>query len=73
MILEYSVLLVLFKLEDESLDVSGVDDKFAECRFDEDFIFYDRHGCWVELLMRHVEFLCWYCIGGRRKDLDPPS
>ena len=45
MILEYSVLLVLFKLEDESLDVSGVDDKFAECRFDEDFIFYDRHGC----------------------------
>ena len=35
-----SVLLGRFKLGDETLDVSGVDSKFTEFRYDGDSIFY---------------------------------
>ena len=43
----------------EFIAVYGVDTKFVECRSDEDFILYDGYECWVELVMRHVEFLFW--------------
>ena len=45
------------------------DCNFVECRYDEDLILYDRHEFWVELVMRHVKFLCWECLYGCRKDL----
>ena len=47
-----------FKIVYEVLDVYGVDPKILECRSDEDFILYDRNEFLVELLMRHVEFIC---------------
>ena len=38
-----SVLLGGFKFGDEDLDVSGVDTKVSECRYDGYFIFDERH------------------------------
>ena len=58
MILGDSIWLGGFKLEDEVFDVYDVDAKYLECRYDEDFIMYDRHEWWVEIVMRHVEFFC---------------
>ena len=43
LILGDSVLLGGFKIGYEVLSVFGVDDKFVECRSDEDFILYGRH------------------------------
>ena len=43
LIIGYSVLLGVFKLGYDVLSAYDVDTKFAECRSDEDFIFYDRH------------------------------
>ena len=43
MILGDSIWLGGFKLEDEVFDVYDVDAKYLECRYDEDFIMYDRH------------------------------
>ena len=45
------------------------DCNFVECGYDENLIFYDRHKSQVELVMRHVKFLCWECLYGLRKDL----
>ena len=56
LILGYSVFLGEFKLGYEVLDVYGVDAKFVECIYDEDFILYDKLECLVELVMRHVGF-----------------
>ena len=58
-----------FEIWDEVLDVYGVDKKIVECRYDEDFMLYDRHEFWVELVMRNVNFPCWYCLDGCRNDL----
>ena len=44
-----------FKLEDGVLDVYGVDKTIVEYRSDEDFMLYDRHEFWVDILMRHVK------------------
>ena len=38
-----SVLLVGFQILDEVLGFFGVDEKFVECRYNEDFILYGRH------------------------------
>ena len=62
-------MLGIFELEDEALDVSGVDAKFLEWISDGEFIFYDRHEYWVDILMGNVEFLCWECLDGQIKDL----
>ena len=40
-----SLLLGVFELGDETLDVYCMDAKFSQCRSDGDFIFYDRHEC----------------------------
>ena len=47
-----------FKLEVDVLGVFCVDEKFVECRYDKEFILYDRHKFWVELFMIHVELIC---------------
>ena len=54
-----SILLGGLELLYDFLDVNGTDAKILEWRADEDFIFYDIHEWWVELVMRYVEFLCW--------------
>ena len=59
LILGYSVFLGGFELEVEVLDVFGVNNKFVEWRSDEDFIFYDRHEFWEEIVMRHVKLIWW--------------
>ena len=38
--IKYFMLFIEFKLGDETLDVSGVDSKFTEFRYDGDSIFY---------------------------------
>ena len=50
-------MLIGFKLGNEVFDVYGVDAKYLEYRFDEEFILYDRYECQVELVIRHVEYL----------------
>ena len=52
------VLLSVFKHGDRVLDVFDMDENILECRSDEDFILYDRHELWVDLVMIHVEFPC---------------
>ena len=47
-----------FELGDEALDVYGVEKQYIECRSDEDFMLYDRHGFWSELVMRYVKLPC---------------
>ena len=69
LIILYYVLLGWFKIGYYVLDVYGVGVKFVECRSEEDFILYDRHECWVELVMKHVELLCWKSLGGWEKYL----
>ena len=49
-----SVLLGGLELRDGVLGVFGVDDKFVECRSDENFIFYDRREFWLNIVMGHV-------------------
>ena len=72
MILGDSVLLGGSKPGDKLLYIYGMDSKFVEFRSGEDFIFYDRHECWVELVMRNIELLCWHFLGGKGKDLGTP-
>ena len=43
MILGDSILLGVFELGDDVLDVYGVDEKFVELVYDEDFILIHRH------------------------------
>ena len=72
MIIGESVLLGGLEPGDEVFDVYGVDAKYLECSSDEDSILYDRHECWVDILIGHIEFLCWKCIGGWSPDLVLP-
>ena len=47
-----------FELGDEVLDVYSLDKKYIECRYDEDFMLYDRHEFWVEPVMIHIKLPC---------------
>ena len=49
-----SVSLGVLKLGDEVLDFYGVDTNFLECRYDEDFVLYDRH----EVMSRACDKTC---------------
>ena len=57
LIIGESVLLCGFKLGDGVPDVYVVDSKYPECRYDEDFIFYDRHEGYVDIVMILVDLL----------------
>ena len=66
------ILLGWFELGYEFLDIYGVDAKYVEYIYDEDFILYDRYEFWVERVMRHIELLFLECLGGGRKHLYLP-
>ena len=69
MILGDSFLLGTSKPGYENLDIFCADAKFSEYRYDVDLIFYDRRGCLVGILMRHVELFCLELSGVWIKDL----
>ena len=58
LILGESVLLGGFQLGEDLIDVFCVEKTFVEYRSDENFILYDRHEIRVDILMKHVKFLC---------------
>ena len=62
MILGKSVLLDVLKLEDEVLGVFDVYAKSLEYVSDEDFTLYYKHEFWLEIVIRHVELLCFECL-----------